>query len=167
MAQIEIAEAKNAMWLQEPVQQIQQEQSPDKIALANQLLPRGKSADDSRTTQDVPQSSVAAAPNIEQGNGDDLTHCVRIRTDETDIERNPNKIKRTANFEELNGQEKRPRAEGSTSRVRRCPKTVMDVVRSCSPRMSSPLDEDDCNILRILMRAGVSFPPLVHKKHSL
>lgn len=167
MVQKEITEAKNSMWLQQPDGQIQQERSTDEVVPANQLLPHGKGADVSRTTQDVPQSSVAAAPDIDQGSGDDLTQCVKIRTDETDIERNPSKLKRTANFEELNGQEKQQRVEGSTRRIRRCPETVMDVVRFQSTPMSSPLDEDDCNILRILMRTGVSFPPLVHKKHSV
>ena len=141
--------------------------SIDEVVPANQLLPHGKSADVSRTTQDLPQSSVVAAPDIDQGSGDDLIQCVKSRTDEMDIERNPCKSNGTADFRELNGQEKQQRVEGSTRRIRRCPNTVMDVVRFQSTPMSSPLDEDDCNILRILMRTGVSFPPLVHKKPSV
>lgn len=158
-------EAKNSMWLQQPDGQIQRERSTVEVVPANQLLPHGKSADVSRTTQDVLQSSVAAAPDIDQGSGDDLTQCVKTRTDETDVERTPSKLKRMASFEELNVQDKQQRVEGSTRRIRRSPETVMDVVRTQSTPMSIPVDEDDCNILRILMRAGVSFPPLIHKKH--
>jgi hypothetical protein len=167
MVQKEITEAKNSMWLQQPDGQIQRERSIDEVVPANQLLPHGKSADVSRTTQDLPQSSVVAALDIDHGSDDDLIQCVKIRTDEVDIEHNSCKLKRTADFRELNGQEKQQRVEGSTRRIRRCPNTVMDVVRFQSTPMPSPLDEDDCNILRILMRTGVSFPPLVHKKHSV
>ncbi|KAG0581463.1 hypothetical protein KC19_4G253900 [Ceratodon purpureus] len=77
------------------------------------------------------------------------------------------RLKRVNCVEELHGQQKRQRREASPARVRSFPKTVMDVVRSRSRSLSNPLVDDESNILSIIMRAGVSFPPFVHEKRSV
>lgn len=75
--------------------------------------------------------------------------------------------KRVHNAEEPNGHQKRQRVEASPVRNRSFPKTVMDVVRSRSRSLSNSLVDDECNILSIVMRAGVSFPPFVYDKRSV
>ncbi|KAG0504671.1 hypothetical protein M758_N027600 [Ceratodon purpureus] len=81
--------------------------------------------------------------------------------------RSSSRLKRVDCVEELHGQQKRQRREASPARIRSFPKTVMDVVRSRSRSLSSPLVDDESDILSIIMRAGVSFPPFVHEKRSV
>lgn len=76
-------------------------------------------------------------------------------------------LKRVNCTEELHGRQKLQRTEASPVRVRSFPKTVMDVVRSRSRSLPNSLVGDECNILSIIMRAGVSFPPFVHEKRSV
>lgn len=81
----------------------------------------------------------------------------------------PKSLKRANCAEVSHGEQKRQRIETSTSpvRARSFPKTVMDVVRSRSRSLSHSLVDDECNILSIIMRAGVSFPPFVYEKRSV
>ena len=76
-------------------------------------------------------------------------------------------LKRVNSAEELHGRQKLQRIEASPVGARSFPKTVMDVVRSRSRSLSNSLVDDECNILSIIMRAGVSFPPFVHENRSV
>lgn len=113
----------------------------------------------------VPEKPQVASPSstasgFENGNGE------QAQGGSGEPEFVPRTLKRVCCAEDMYGQRKLQRIEDSPVRTRIFPKTVMDVVRSRSRPLSDSLVDDECNILSMIMRTGVSFPPFVHEKRD-
>jgi hypothetical protein len=85
--------------------------------------------------------------------------------EEIDMEEIGPSFKRKPSALDISGQGKAQRIiEASHVPVQRFPKTVMDVVRMHSSPVTDAVGEETCGILSVAMRAGISFPPVLHKK---
>ncbi|CAK9192157.1 unnamed protein product [Sphagnum troendelagicum] len=85
--------------------------------------------------------------------------------EEIDMEEIGPSFKRKPSALDISGQGKAQRIiEASHTPVQRFPKTVMDVVRMHSSPVTDAVGEETCGILSVAMRAGISFPPVLHKK---
>jgi len=111
--------------------------------------------------------SEKAQPLVECGTGQTLSNSEQMQRGNGDPKPISEASKRVNWAEELHVQRKRQRVEASPVRARSFPKTVMDVVRSRSRSLSNSLVDDECNILSIIMRSGVKFPPFVFDKRSV
>ncbi|CAK9266086.1 unnamed protein product [Sphagnum jensenii] len=160
-------EFEHSRWLtQEPASGVDNQSEQHEEHPHNQLLGAETVAiENLRNGTDVAVSTEVAEYDLVQTSPRGDQACrVNCLGEETDREEIGPSFKRKPSALDISGKGKAQRIGASHMQVQKFPKTVMDVVRMHSSPVTDAVEEETCGILSVAMRAGISFPPLLHEK---
>ncbi|CAK9868505.1 unnamed protein product [Sphagnum jensenii] len=160
-------EFEHSRWLtQEPASGVDNQSEQHEEHPHNQLLGAETVAiENFRNGTDVAVSTEVAEYDLAQTSPRGDQACrVNCLGEETDREEIGPSLKRKPSALDISGKGKAQRIGASHMQVQKFPKTVMDVVRMHSSPVTDAVEEETCGILSVAMRAGISFPPLLHEK---